>query len=60
MINKVCFVIQIGQVISVVSESSSLPGIATSLQMEIFFISLNFFYQRENLCSVFRRLSGGK
>lgn len=60
MINKVCLVMQIRPVIRAVSESSSFPGIKPSLQMEISFISMNVFYQRENLCAVFRQLRGSK
>lgn len=60
MINKVCLVMQIGPMIRAVSGSSSLPGIETSLLMEISFITINVFEERENLCSVFRQLRESK
>ena len=39
--------------ISVVSRNSTLPGIETDLQMEIYFTNVNFLYNRGNLCFIF-------
>ena len=49
VVSKGCLVIQgrFSQEISVVSRSSTLPGIETDLQMEIYFTNVNFLYKRE-------------
>ena len=62
MVNEGCLVMQVrvSQLIQVVSRSSSLPGIEASLQMEIFFLTINILYKRGNLCFIFRQLWGGK
>ena len=60
VVSKGCLVIQgrFSQEISVVSRSSTLPGIETDLQMEIYFTNVNFLYKRENLCFIFQAVSG--
>lgn len=52
--------IRVAQMIRVVSQSSSLPGTETSLQMEISFINVNFICKRGHLYFIFRHLHGGK
>lgn len=44
MVSKVCLVmhVRVSQVIRVVSRRSSFPGLNILLQMDIFFININF------------------